>query len=94
MPELLGDQLPERFSRSRTDFSSWADGQVWKFVKGEDYQSSTDSFRYSVRRWAKANGYTAECRPYLAEDGNGNPVPATKTDPVALAVRFARAVTA
>ena len=54
MPELLNDGLPERSARTKFDFAKWADGQAWKFVKGEDYTSSTETFRYNVKRWAKA----------------------------------------
>lgn len=91
MPELLEDGLPERTSRSKFDFSRWTDGQAWKFVKGEDYDSSTETFRYNVRRWAKANGFEVECRPYPATDRDGREIPVTKTDPVALGIRFERA---
>jgi hypothetical protein len=91
MPELLADGLPARSSRSRFDFSQWADGQAWKFIKGEDYESSTETFRYNVKRWAKAHGYIAECRPYPALDRDGREIAANKQDPVALGVRFAPA---
>ena len=90
MPQLLEEGLPERSSRSKFDFTAWADGQAWRFVKGEDYDSSTESFRYNVRRWAKANGYDVECRPYPASDRDGRDLPASKADPVALAVSFHR----
>ena len=66
MPELLDEGLPERISQSKFDFSRWADGRAWKFVKGEDYQSTTESFRYNIKRWAKDNGYEASLRPYPA----------------------------
>lgn len=88
MPELLTDGLPQRVSRSRFDFTEWANGEAWKFVKGEDYQSTTDTFRTNVKRWAKDNGYEAEVRPYPALDRDGREVPVTKTDPIALGVRF------
>jgi hypothetical protein len=88
MPQLLEDGLPDRMSRRRFDFSAWADGQAWKFVKGEDYDSSTQTFRYNVRRWAKANGADVEIRPYPALDDDGNPLPASKADAVAVGVRF------
>lgn len=91
MPELLEDGLPERTTHSKFDFSRWADGQAWKFVKDEDYNSTTETFRYNVRRWAKANGYEAECRPLPMLDSNGQPLPATKADPIGLAVCFRRA---
>ena len=88
MPELLKDGLPPRMSRSSFDFSSWADGQAWKFVKGADYHSSTETFRTNVRKWAKQNGFDVEIRPYPALGPDGEPIPLTKTDAVALAVRF------
>lgn len=88
MPELLEEGLPERAARSKFDFTKWADGQAWKFVKGVDYKSSTETFRYNVRRWAKQRGIEVEVRPYPALDGDGNPLPATKADPAALGVRF------
>jgi hypothetical protein len=88
MPELLTDGLPERGSRSRFDFSQWADGQAWKFVKGTDYESSTESFRANVKRWAKVNGYEIELRPYPAVDRAGREVPLVKADALALGVRF------
>jgi hypothetical protein len=66
MPTLLKDGLPERGSRSKFDFLPWADGQAWKFVKGEDYDSSTETFRYNVRRWARSRGFEAAVRPYPA----------------------------
>ncbi|MGH2868009.1 MAG: hypothetical protein ACRDNK_10635, partial [Solirubrobacteraceae bacterium] len=87
-PQLLPDGLPERASRSRFDFGEWADGQAWQFAHGEDYASSTESFRYNVKRWAKANGYTVETRPLPATDGRGRPLPASQASPVGLAVRF------
>ena len=88
MPQLLPNGLPDRARHSRFDFSEWADGQAWKFLRGEDYDSSTDSFRYNVKRWAAAHGYDAETRPLPATDERGRPLPATKADPVGLAVRL------
>ena len=88
MPELIPDGLPEEASRSRFDFSEWADGQAWRFVRGKDYKSRTSSFRHNVRRWAKSHGYVAETRPLLATDRNGRPVPLSKGEPAGLAVRF------
>lgn len=90
MPELLETGLPPRASRSRFDFTDWADGQAWKFVKGQDYESSTETFRYNVRRWARDNGYKVELRPYPAKDREGREVAMTKADPVALGVIFKR----
>ena len=88
MPELLADGLPERTTRSRFDFSKWADGRAWKFVKGDDYTSSTETFRYNVRRWARQQGIEVELRPYPAVDAEGNEIPLAKQDAVALGVRF------
>lgn len=90
MPELLEEGLPERTTRSKFDFTQWADGRAWKFVKGTDYDSSTETFRYNVRRWAKANGFEVECRPLPMLDREGNPIPFTKEDPMGLAVCFQR----
>jgi hypothetical protein len=90
MPELLNDGLPERKSRSRFDFSRWADGQAWKFVRGEDYESSTETFRANVRRWAAEHGYEVVLRAYPAMDRNGAELPVTKADPLALGVVFER----
>jgi hypothetical protein len=86
VPELLEDGLPARPSRTRFDFSPWADGQAWKFVKGEDYSSSTETFRYNVRRWARNNGFQAELRVYPAVDREGRDLPVSKADPIALGV--------
>jgi hypothetical protein len=88
MPELLTDGLPERVTRSKFDFSRWADGRAWKFVRGEDYDSSTETFRYNVKRWARDNGYEVELRPFPALDQDGHELPVTKADPVALGVKF------
>jgi hypothetical protein len=88
MPELLEQGLPERVSRSRFDFSKWTDGRAWKFVRGEDYESSTETVRANVKRWAKEHGYEVELRPYPATDRDGKEIPVTKTDPVALGVQF------
>jgi hypothetical protein len=93
MPELLSDGLPERASRSRFDFSEWADGQAWQFVRGKDYTSTTASFRHNVKRWAKAHGYLVETRPLLDADPKGRPLPASQADPVGLAVCFTPATT-
>ena len=92
MPELLPQGLPEPRARSKYDFAEWADGQTWKFVRGDDYDSSTATFRYNVKRWAKAHGHEVECRPYPALDDKGRALAASKADPVALAVRFDAAV--
>jgi hypothetical protein len=88
LPQLLPNGLPERAKRYRFDFREWADGQAWKFLRGDDYTSTTDSFRYNIQRWAKANGYEVETRPLPATDDRGRPLPATKAEPVGLAVRF------
>lgn len=88
MPELLADGLPERASRSKFDFSRWADGQAWKFVKGEDYDSTTETFRSNVRRWARDNGLEVDLRPFPAVDREGKELPLTKADPLALGVVF------
>ena len=88
MPELLKDGLPDRSSRSRFDFGQWADGQAWKFAKGADYESSTETFRANVKRWAKVNGYEVELRPYPAIGRDGREIPLVKSDAVALGVRF------
>lgn len=95
MPQLLENGLPERASRSRFDFERWADGQAWKFVRGEDYESTTETFRYNVKRWARAHDLEVELQPFPALDRDGREIPVTKVDPVALGVRFvvdARAV--
>lgn len=70
--------------------SQWADGRAWEFVKGADYDSSTETFRANVKRWAKIHGFKVELRPYLAIDRDGRELPLVKTDAVALGVRFAR----
>jgi len=88
MPQLLPNGLPERARRSGFDFSEWADGQAWKFLRGEDYTSTTDSFRYSVKRWAATHGYKAETRPLPATDERGRPLAASQAEPIGLAVRF------
>jgi hypothetical protein len=88
VPELLNDGLPPRASRSRFDFSAWADGQAWKFVKGTDYESSTETFRTNVRKWARQQGFDVELRPYPATGTDGEGLPLTKADAVALGVRF------
>jgi hypothetical protein len=88
MPEMLQDGLPGPRRRSKFDFSEWADGQAWKFVKGKDYDSSTETFRYNVRRWAKANGFLVECRYVHALDKRRRELPVSKADPIGLAVRF------
>jgi hypothetical protein len=88
MPELLQDGLPGKSSRSKFDFTPWADGQAWKFVRGDDYESSTETFRANVKRWAKLNRYDVELRPYPAADREGREIPLVKADAVALGVRF------
>jgi hypothetical protein len=88
MPKLLPDGFPEPATRSRFDFTEWANGEVWSFIRGEDYTSSTDSFRYNVKRWAKARGYAAELQTIAATDERGHALPATKAEPVGVAVRF------
>jgi hypothetical protein len=89
MPELLKDGLPERTRHgSQHDFARWANGQAWKFVKGEDYTSTTETFRASVRRWAREHDLQVELRPYPALDADGEPLPLTKADADALGVRF------
>lgn len=88
MPELLNEGLPERQASLKFDFAKWADGQAWKFVRGEDYDSTTETFRHNVRRWARSHGYDVHLRPYPASDADGRPVPVTKADPVALGVVF------
>lgn len=88
MPELLPEGLPERTGRSKFDFAKWADGRAWKFVKGTDYESSTETFRANVKRWAKLNGYEVELRPYPAQDRGGHELPLVKADAIALGVKF------
>ena len=88
MPELLQSGLPERSGRTKFDFTRWADGQAWKFVKGDDYSSSTETFRYNVKRWAKVNGFEVQLVSYPALDPEGHEIPVTKADPIALGVRF------
>lgn len=89
MPELLRDGLPERNGRRSQDFGEWADGQAWKFVKGQDYASTTETFRAAVRRWAREHGLEVELRPYPALDDAGDELPLTRADAIALGVRFA-----
>jgi hypothetical protein len=93
MPQLLKEGLPERESRSKFDFTAWADGQAWKFVKGEDYMSSTETFRYNVRRWARHNGYDTELRPYPTVDRDGRPLPLSKADAAAIGIKLTRGTT-
>jgi hypothetical protein len=88
MPELLNDGLPPKTTRTKFDFAQWADGQAWKFIKGADYDSATETFRMNVRKWAKAHGFEVELRPYPATDQRGEELPLTKADAVALGVRF------
>jgi hypothetical protein len=88
MPELLTEGLPERARRSKFDFVDWANGKAWKFVKGLDYESSTETFRANVKRWAKLNGFEVELHAYPATDRSGRPLPLVKADALALGVRF------
>jgi hypothetical protein len=88
MPELLNDGLPQPVRRSKFDFSEWADGRAWRFVRGQDYDSSTETFREHVRRWAKENSYEVEFRPYRAEGPDGEEIPLAKSDAIALGVQF------
>lgn len=90
MPDLLADGLPQPARRNKFDFAEWADGRAWKFVKGRDYESSTETFREHVRRWAKENGYEVEFRPYRAANDDGEEIPLAKSDAVALGVQFTR----
>ncbi len=90
MPDLLTDGLPDRSRRNKFEFAEWADGRAWRFVKGKDYDSSTETFRSHVRRWAKTNGYDVELRPYLATDADGKEIPLTRNDAVALGIQFTR----
>jgi hypothetical protein len=78
MPDLLEDGLPQPVKRNKFDFAEWADGRAWRFVKGQDYHSSTETFREHVRRWAND------------EDERGDEIPLAKADAVALGVQFAR----
>jgi hypothetical protein len=88
MPQMMPEGLPDRTSWSRYDFSQWADGKAWKFVRGEDYESSTESFRYNVKRWAKSHGFDAAVRTLPATDEGGRPLPASKSEPIGLGVCF------
>jgi hypothetical protein len=88
MPELLQDGLPERVGRSKFDFSQWCDGQAWKFLKGTDYDSSTETFRANLKRWAKLHGYVVELRPFPDRDRDGREIPLVKADAAALGVRL------
>jgi hypothetical protein len=88
MPQLLADGFPKQASRSRFDFTEWADGKVWRFLRGEDYTSSTDSFRYNLKRWGKANGWNVEVQTIPAVDDGGRALPATKAEPIGVAARF------
>jgi hypothetical protein len=88
VPELLKDGLPARATRTKFDFMQWADGQAWKFVKGTDYDSSTETFRFNVRRWARDNNLEVELRPYPVLDERGHEIPLAKQDAMALGVRF------
>jgi hypothetical protein len=88
MPQLLPDGLPDRVGRSRFDFTEYADGQAWKFVRGEDYTSSTETFRYNVRRWAKAHGHAVTMCPLPATDKHGRALPFSAAEPIGLAVQF------
>lgn len=90
MPEVLPEGLPERATGSRYDFTPWADGQAWKFARGEDYDSTTQTFRHNIRRWAKAQGLAVHTRPLPATDERGRPLPTNKVEPVGLAVCFSR----
>ena len=90
MPDLLADGLPQPARRNKFDFAEWADGRAWRFVKGRDYDSSTETFREHVRRWAKENDYQVEFRPYRAEDPEGEEIPLAKSDAIALGVQFTR----
>jgi hypothetical protein len=88
MPDLLEGGLPQPARRNKFDFAQWADGRAWRFVKGQDYESSTETFREHVRRWAKENGFEVEFRPYRAEDASGEEIPLSRSDAVALGVQF------
>jgi hypothetical protein len=88
MPQLMPEGLPERTSWSRYDFTEWTDGKAWRFLRGEDYDSSTDTFRYNVKRWAKAHGYDVTIRSIPATDERGRPLPSSKADPIGIGVSF------
>lgn len=91
MPQLMPEGLPDRTSWSRYDFTEWTDGEAWQFVRGEDYESSTDTFRYNVKRWAKANGFEVTIRSIPATDERGRPLPLSKADAIGLGVSFTAA---
>jgi hypothetical protein len=90
MPDLLEGGLPQPARRNKFDFTEWADGRAWRFVKGQDYDSSTETFREHIRRWAKENGYEVEFRPYRAEGADGEEIPLSRSDAIALGVQFTR----
>ncbi len=57
-------------------------------MRGSDYDSTTETFRYNVKRWARAHDLEVELQLFPALDGDGREIPVTKEDPVALGVRF------
>jgi hypothetical protein len=88
MPQMMPEGLPERAGWSRYDFSQWTDGKAWKFLRGEDYESSTESFRDNLRRWARSNGFEVTIRSIPATDERGRPLPRNQADPIGLGVCF------
>lgn len=47
-------------SNSKYPWNEWADGSIWELVKGEDYQSKTNSMRMNVYKYADKNRLTVK----------------------------------
>lgn len=78
----MAQQIEDTFDFSRRrkthDFTEYADGKVWNFTRGEDYQTLGVTFVVHAKRWAEENDYEL----------NSKILPATEQVPENVVLRF------
>lgn len=56
MAQILENEPAWVERASKYDWHKWLDGQVWKLVKGEDFEVAVASFKQAAKQAAKSLG--------------------------------------
>ena len=64
-------QKKKKHPASKYPWEKWSDGSIWRCVRGQDYTSSSASFRQLISQTAKDLGKKARTKVELAKDEDG-----------------------
>lgn len=60
MPEVIENFSNWNGGDASNEFEKYADGKVYAYKRGTDYETQDNSFAAKARKWGAANGYEAK----------------------------------